>query len=129
MIASTPGTPWRGLAARRRAAAGGAAGAGRAPADALRSAVRAIIADCTPGTARTACSARLRTGSQAFTAPASTLIEKNTLPSLTTTSESAPVLGSGVPSGDGTLRVLPEPRPSTPSMSPGAPKPRALGTT
>ena len=46
--------------------------------------------DCTPGTARTAASAALRTGSQRGTAAASTLIEKNTLPSVTTTSDSAP---------------------------------------
>ncbi len=30
------------------------------------------------------------------------MIEKNTLPSLATTSESVPVLGSGVPCGDAT---------------------------
>ena len=57
---------------------------------------------CTPASARTASSARLRTGSQALTSAASTVIEKNTLPSLATTSESVPVLGSGVPSGDAT---------------------------
>ena len=105
MIASTPGTPtvfstpW--AAAR---GAGRAAGVGRAAAaPGLRSAVSATKADCTSGTARTASSARLRTDSQRCTSPASTLIEKNTLPSVTTTSDSAPVVVSGVPSGLGTL--------------------------
>jgi hypothetical protein len=48
---------------------------------------------------RTLSSAALRTGSHACTAAASTVSEKNTLPSLTTTSESVPVAGSGRPSG------------------------------
>ena len=104
MIASTPGTPctapWRAPA---RAAPGAPPGAGRGDAaPALRSAVNATRADCTPGSARTACSARSRTGSQAFTAPASTVMEKKTFPSLATTSESVPLLGRGMPSGDGT---------------------------
>ena len=38
-----------------------------------------------------------------LTAPASTVIEKNTLPSLTTMSDSLPVAGSGAPSGPETL--------------------------
>ena len=78
------------------ACAGG--GAARA-APAARSPVSATMADLTPGTARTAASAALRTGSQAGTTAASTVIEKNTLPSLTTTSESLPVPVSGAPSG------------------------------
>ena len=92
----------------RRARCPGAAAAGRAAAaaPALRSAVNATSAEVTPGTARTAFSARSRTGSQAFTAAASTAIEKNTLPSLTTTSDSASVCVSGVPSGAGTLARL-----------------------
>src|SRR6188508_1800293 len=53
----------------------------------------------TPGIARTVSSTFLRIGSQAFTAPASTLIEKNTFPSLTTMSDSVPVFGKGLPSG------------------------------
>src|ERR1044072_5017661 len=57
------------------------------------------MADFTPGTARTAASAALRTGSHCGTTPASTVIEKNTLPSLATTSESLPVPVIGVPSG------------------------------
>ena len=73
----------------------------------VRSAVSATIADGTPGIAFTASSARLRTGSQACTAPASTVIEKNTLPSLTTISDSVPVSGSAVPSG---RRHLPQRR-------------------
>jgi hypothetical protein len=61
--------------------------------------VSATIADVTPGTARTAASAALRTGSHCGTTAASTVIEKNTLPSLATTSESLPVCGRGAPSG------------------------------
>jgi hypothetical protein len=61
--------------------------------------VSATITDVTPATPRTAASAALRTGSQAGTRLASTLIEKKTLPSLTTTSDSLPVFGSGAPSG------------------------------
>ena len=57
------------------------------------------MAESTPGTARTAISAALRTGSQAGTSAASTVIEKNTLPSLTITSESLPVAGNATPSG------------------------------
>src|SRR5262245_60064776 len=108
MIASTPGTagccpagarpcgraPGGGAADGR--AAGGAVG-GRAPVE--RSPVSATIAETTPGTARTAASAALRTGSQAGTSAASTVIEKNTLPSVTITSDSLPVAGSGLPSG------------------------------
>ncbi len=67
-----------------------------------RSAVSAIMAESTPGTERTASSTRLRTGSQALTAPASTLIEKNTLPSLMTISEIAPVSVTLRPSGAAT---------------------------
>ena len=88
---------WRGPAARRLAAGG----AGAAPA--LRSAVSATMRRL---------HARQRThrllGALAHRlpglapAPASTVIEKNTLPSLTTMSDSVPVLGSGVPSGAAT---------------------------
>src|SRR5215813_1873261 len=101
MIASTPGTP---AASSPRARAWGAApappaaGAGRAAAG-LRSAVSATMADATPGSPRTASSARVRTGSQALTSAASTVIEKKTLPSVATTSDSFPLLGSGAPSG------------------------------
>src|SRR6185312_10094000 len=48
----------------------------------LRSAVSAIIAAVTPGIARTAASACARTLSQARASAASTLMEKNTLPSV-----------------------------------------------
>ena len=51
----------------------------------------AIIAEVTPGIDFTASSTCFRTGSQALTAPASTLIEKNTLPSLITMSDTAPL--------------------------------------
>src|SRR5215813_11478876 len=105
MIASTPGTPT--VASPRGAGRGPApppAGDGRAGAappapPPLRSAVSATIADVTPGIARTTSSACLRTDTQAFTCAASTLIEKNTLPSVASTSDSAPLLLSGVPSG------------------------------
>src|SRR5579863_635168 len=53
-----------------------------APAPGARSAVSATMTDFTPGTVRIACSARSRTASQALTAAASTVIDKNTLPSL-----------------------------------------------
>ena len=105
-IAATPGGPCTGaLAARRMRMAGravrrlAAADAARARAPPARSPVSATMADFTPGTARTAASAALRTGSQCGTTAASTVIEKNTLPSLTTTSESLPVPVIGVPSG------------------------------
>ncbi len=81
---------------------GDVAGAGRVAPPPLRSAVNATMADCTPAIAFTTCSACFRTGSQACTAAASTLIEKNTLPSLATMSDSVPVLGNGVPSGPAT---------------------------
>jgi hypothetical protein len=61
--------------------------------------VSATIAEMTPGTARTAASAALRTGSQLGTKAASTVIEKNTLPSVTITSDSLPVAGNAAPSG------------------------------
>jgi hypothetical protein len=61
------------------------------------------MTDCTPGIARTAVSARSRTLSHCFTWAASTVMEKNTLPSLATISESFPVAVSGRPSGVGTL--------------------------
>jgi len=78
--------------------------AARAPRPpAARSAVCATSTDCTPGTARTASSAALRTGSQTFTADASTVREKNTLPSLTTTSDSTRASVSAAPPGDGTF--------------------------
>jgi hypothetical protein len=48
----------------------------------------------------------LRTGSQAFTAAASTVMEKKTLPSLTTISDKVPVCGKGRPSGAGILARL-----------------------
>ncbi len=82
---------------------GAVRGGGAAPAPPARSAVSATMTDFTPGTARIAASARSRTLSQSFTAPASTVIEKKTLPSLATISESFPVAGSGAPSGLETL--------------------------
>src|SRR5262249_50087624 len=85
------GTPCPG----RRGAPCGAAG--------LRSAVSAIIAAVTPGMARTTLSACARTPSHARASWASTLIEKNTLPSLTVIGESALVSVSATPLGDATL--------------------------
>src|ERR1700730_10761953 len=100
MMALTPGTPTVPWARCAAAAAAGevAPGWGRAePAE--RSAVSATMTEATPGSALTTASARLRTGSQAFTTAASTVMEKNTLPSETTMSDRAPVLGKASPSG------------------------------
>src|SRR5215208_2789190 len=108
IIDATPGTPTVD-SPPCRAGRGSAppAGDGRAAAaPGLRSAVSATSADCTPGTARTASSARLRTDSQRCTSAASTLIEKNTLLSVTTMSDSALVAVIGVPSGLGTFARL-----------------------
>src|ERR1700759_4973135 len=69
----------------------------------LRSAVSAIIAVVTPGMARTAASACARTSSQARASWASTLMEKNTLPSLTVIADSTPASVKAVPGGDITL--------------------------
>src|SRR5262249_20816485 len=115
MIAFTPSGAWAELGPPRAplAAAGGGRCAlpgpgarcapGALPAPGARSAVSATMADWTPGTARTAVSAALRTGSQRWTAAASTLMEKNTLPSVVTTSERTPAWVSSRPSGAGTL--------------------------
>src|SRR5487761_2086778 len=92
--AETGATPW----AWRCGA--GAAGPG------LRSAVSAIMATVTPGIARTAASACARTLSQARASVASTLIEKNTLPSVTVTGDSTPALVRATPRGDATLARL-----------------------
>ncbi len=80
-----------------------------------RSPVSATRTDCTPGSVRTACSAAARTLSQALAAPASTVIENNTLPSLVTMSDSLPAAVSGRPSGVG----MPESLASTSSFSDG----------
>src|SRR3954451_6156840 len=69
----------------------------------LRSAVSAIMAVLTPGMARTAASAWARTLSQARASAASTLIEKNTLPSVTEIADSTLVLVKAAPRGDATL--------------------------
>src|SRR5437762_48347 len=69
----------------------------------LRSAVKAIMATVTPGMARTAASASARTLSQARASVASTLIEKNTLPSLAVMADSTLALGKATPRGDLTL--------------------------
>src|SRR5882672_2787726 len=105
-IAPTPGGPCTARSPRGACEwpcpppCGGAGGGGAArAAPAARSPVSATIADTTPGMARTAASAALRTGSHACTTAASTVIEKNTLPSLTTTSESLPVAVNDAPSG------------------------------
>ena len=69
----------------------------------LRSAVSAIIAAATPGIARTAASACARTSSHARASAASTLIEKNTLPSVTEIADSTLALVRATPRGDATL--------------------------
>src|SRR5262249_8666557 len=104
-----------------------AAGAGRGPPPAAgaRSAVSATMADWPPAMRRTAASAALRTGSQRCTAAASTLIEKNTLPSPTTTSDSTPACGSGFPSGAETAPRAPRTCSFVTAMS-SAPGPQDL---
>src|SRR6478735_5539908 len=88
----------------RRGDGGAAAlGGGEVAAPALRSAVSAIMATLTPGMARTAVSACARTLSQARASAASTLIEKNTLPSLTVTGDSTLELVKATPRGELTL--------------------------
>src|SRR5437660_3634918 len=79
----------------------GAGGGAAAPA--LRSAVSAIMATLTPGMARTAASACARTLSQARASAASTLIEKNTLPSVTEIADSTLALVKATPRGEATL--------------------------
>ena len=69
----------------------------------LRSAVSAIMAAVTPGMARTAASACARTLSQARASAASTLIEKNTLPSVTETGDKTLALVKATPRGEATL--------------------------
>jgi len=69
----------------------------------LRSAVSAIIAVVTPGMARTMPSACARTLSQARASWASTLMEKNTLPSLTVIADNTFASVSATPLGDLTL--------------------------
>src|SRR5579863_272931 len=69
----------------------------------LRSAVSATMATLTPGMARTAVSAAARTLSQVRASVASTLIEKNTLPSLTAIGDNTPALVRATPRGEATL--------------------------
>src|SRR3954453_6316458 len=69
----------------------------------LRSAVSAIIAAVTPGIVRTVASACARTLSQARASAASTLMEKNTLPSVTEIADSTLALVRGTPRGEATL--------------------------
>ncbi len=78
-------------------------GGGAAAEPGLRSAVSAIIATVTPGMARTAASAWARTLSQARASVASTLIEKNTLPSLTDIADRTLASVKATPRGDITL--------------------------
>src|SRR5205814_10261642 len=80
---------------------GGGDGAAALPG--LRSAVSAIMATLTPGMARTAASACARTLSQARASAASTLIEKNTLPSVTVMADNTSALVKATPRGDATL--------------------------
>src|SRR5947208_3148633 len=82
---------------------GGALCGAAAGAPALRSAVSAIIATVTPGMARTAASACARVLSQARASAASTLMEKNTLPSPAVIADSTSALVKAVPRGDATL--------------------------
>jgi len=61
------------------------------------------MATVTPGMARTAASAWARTLSQARASAASTLIEKNTLPSVTVMADSTSAWVKATPRGDATL--------------------------
>src|SRR5471030_2456007 len=81
-------------------------GGGGAVAPALRSAVSAIMAVVTPGMPRTAASAWAQTLSQARASAASTLIEKNTFPSLTVMADNTSAWLKGTPRGDATLAKL-----------------------
>src|ERR1700736_4232142 len=81
----------------------GGGGCGAAVEPALRSAVSAIMATVTPGMARTAASASARVLSQARASAASTLIEKNTLPSLTDITDKTLASVKAMPRGDITL--------------------------
>src|SRR5579863_6894889 len=83
--AATGGTPWAWRVGGDEAEPG------------LRSAVSATIATLTPGMARTAISAAARTLSHALASLASTLMEKNTLPSLTAIADNTPAWASGTP--------------------------------
>src|SRR3954453_18810974 len=78
-------------------------GGGAAAEPGLRSAVSAINATVTPGIARTAASAWVRTLSHARASAASTLIDKNTLPSLTDTGDKTSASVKATPRGDITL--------------------------
>src|ERR1700681_2050792 len=78
-------------------------GGGGAVGPALRSAVSAIMATVTPGMARTAASASARVPSHARASAASTLIEKNTLPSLTDIADNTLASVKATPRGDLTL--------------------------
>src|SRR3954470_8901735 len=75
-------------------------GGGAAAEPGLRSAVSAIIATVTPGIARTAASAVARTLSHARASAASTLIEKNTLPSLAVIADNTLASVKATPRGD-----------------------------
>ncbi|MFK4487497.1 hypothetical protein ABIA45_002575 [Bradyrhizobium sp. USDA 336] len=72
----------------------------------MRSAVSATMTVVTPGMLRTAASASARTDSQALASAASTLIEKNTLPSEALIALSTLAWGSATPRGDWTLARL-----------------------
>src|SRR4051794_5808805 len=92
--AATGCTPGECECACRCGAGGGEPG--------LRSAVSAIIAAVTPGIVRTVASACARTLSQARASAASTLMEKNTLPSVTEIADSTSALVKGTPRGEAT---------------------------
>jgi hypothetical protein len=81
------------------------------------------MTDLVSGSARTVASAAFRTASQRGTAPASTLIEKNTLPSVATMSESRPLFESAEPSGVATDAKLA----STSSLVTGIDAPLTVG--
>src|SRR5215469_7461597 len=92
-----------GLCGGRCDETGGTPRVPRGGAFGVRSAVSAIISVVTPGSARTALSACARTLSQARASAASTLMERNTLPSLTAIADRTSALVRATPRGDLTL--------------------------
>src|SRR3974390_438457 len=107
ITALTPGMPGGFRSTGCACACGDATRDAGPAAPAARSAVKATSTDFTPAIARTASSALLRTGSHAFTSAASTVREKNTLPSVTTMSDRTRASVSGVPLGDSTSASVP----------------------
>jgi len=102
--------------AARRAHGDAAPGAARPENRACVRRSSATIATVTPGIARTADSAFARTLSQARASAASTLIEKNTLPSLADMADNTLASVKATPRGDATLARASKPAAASRSM-------------